>query len=63
MEMHEHKKQLARMQADRIASLELKLRLNPDNKLLKQHLSLMKKTNDNQRTLRENQQNQLSDFS
>lgn len=51
------------MQADRIASLELRLRLNPNNQLLKNHLSLMKKNNDKETTLRENQQNQLRYFS
>ena len=57
MEAHMHSRQLAQMQADRIASLELRLRLNPENKLLKKHLSLMKKTDDSKTTLRENQQN------
>lgn len=43
MESHEHKRQLEEMKANRIANLELRLRLNPENKLLKQHLDRIKK--------------------
>ena len=39
MESHEHKRQLEIIQARRIAWLRYKLAQNPDNKLLKIHLS------------------------
>lgn len=63
METHVHKKLLEEIQARRIAYLRWKLSENPENKLLKHHLSTIDKNNDNETTLRENQQNQLSDFS
>ena len=46
MESHEHKRQLEEIEANRIASLELRLRLNPENKLLKKLLDRIKKDND-----------------
>lgn len=63
MEGHEHKRQLKQMEADRIATLKMRLRMYPDNKLLKHYLSTYDKNNDNETTLRENQQNQWRDFS
>lgn len=38
MESHEHKRQLATIEANRIATLEMRLRLNPNNQLLKKYL-------------------------
>lgn len=43
MESHEHKRLLEEIRANRIASLELRLRLNPNNKLIKEHLDRIKK--------------------
>jgi hypothetical protein len=57
MESHTHKRLLEEIQARRIAYLEWRLSQEPYNKLLKLHLSHMKKRNDKETTLRENQQN------
>ena len=57
METHTHKKLLEEIQARRIAYLRWKLSQNPENKLLKHHLSTYDKRNDKETTLRENQQN------
>ena len=43
MESHEHKRQLEQMKANRIATLEMRLRMQPENQLLKIHLDHIKK--------------------
>lgn len=50
MESHEHKRQLAQIEANRIATLQMRLRLNPDNKILKNFLDNYSKNNDRQIT-------------